>query len=515
MGFPGTTNGARKPFVISDLKRQQRRRPWRRLAATTALCLLAAAAIAPPAGAQANITVVANPGDTEFTVTGGVVGLGGVNVPLPPCDPEGNGCLSFTATVDADGRFSVADSDLQLPRIDLPLEQLGVALPIGLSVETYITGVAGGLLSPGGRLVRFELGFGVRLLPDLSSLGNLSFLARGASCGIGPVQLSLTSGGSGSVTGVPYDPETGAATLVDGSYSVPALTCSPLIAVILPLLAGDVLAGVDLADVLSTANQTLSLPSQPGENAVAFDVVISRVVGEAMLPLGSGGLIWPDSGFDDVPTSAPFDQAVRWLKAHGITTGLGGSSTTFGAGAAVNRGQMAAFLWRMMDRRAAPVACGFGDVSTTAFFSRSVCWLKDNDITTGVAGTSSFAPARELTRGEMASFLWRLAGRPPGSPPSSFNDLASGAAYAPAVAWLAANNITTGINNDPTKFAPGATVTRAQMALFLHRLASSDSAWDPSVGLPTTVLPIGLGGGQCGSCWSQALLVSDASGAGR
>jgi hypothetical protein len=257
-------------------------------------------------------------------------------------------------------------------------------------------------------------------------------------------------------------------------------------------LVGGTTPGIgDLGTLVATANQTLSLPTAAGANAVVFNVVVSRVMGDgALVPLVPGGGMWPVSGFRDVPTGAHFDQAVRWLKAHGITTGLGGSATTYGSAAHVTRGQMAAFLWRMMDRRTASDQCGFTDVGVSAFFARSVCWLKVRSITTGVGGNlSTFAPSRSLTRGEMALFLWRLAGSPTGSPRPLFRDLVAGAAYGPAVAWLAANNITTGIGGDPFRFAPGAKVTRAQMASFLYRLASTPSAWSPSDTLPTTMVP--------------------------
>lgn len=490
MGFLGTTTGSQEPFVVSAARPlRQHRRLMSSLAMAVAVSLVSVVTVVLPAGAQPGPAVVANPGRVLITVTSGAIGLGGVDLPLPPCDEVGTGCLSFTATVAPDGSFTVANRDLQLPRFDLPLDQLGQAIPIGLSVETYTAGAIGGLISPQGRLARLELGLGVRLVPDLSSLGPLSFLASGASCGIGPVQLSLTTGGSGDVTGVPYDPDTGTASLVDGRYEVPGLACSPLISIILPLLAGDALAGVNINDVIGTANQALGLPSSSGDSAVTFDVTVSRVGSDALMPLTSGGIAWPSTGFGDVPGSAIFDEAVRWLKAQGITTGLGGSATVFGPGAAVNRGQMAAFVWRMMDRRNAPADCGFTDVRSSAFFARAVCWLKAANVTTGVNGTSAFAPDRALTRGEMALFLWRVAGEPAGSPPSAFTDLAPGAGYVPAVAWLSANGITTGMRNDPSTFNPGGAVTRAQMALFLYRLVSTPQAWDPAVTLPTAIVP--------------------------
>ena len=54
---------------------------------------------------------------------------------------------------------------------------------------------------------------------------------------------------------------------------------------------------------------------------------------------------------------------------------------------------------------------GFSDVRAGAFYSRAVDWLLYRGITTGVGG-NRFAPGDPVTRGQMATFLWRLAGSP-------------------------------------------------------------------------------------------------------
>ena len=53
-----------------------------------------------------------------------------------------------------------------------------------------------------------------------------------------------------------------------------------------------------------------------------------------------------------------------------------------------------------------------------------------------------------------------------------FTDVARDSYYAQPVAWLVANNITTGIT--PTTYQPDAPVTRAQLATFLWRYAAND-----------------------------------------
>jgi predicted acyl esterase len=183
-------------------------------------------------------------------------------------------------------------------------------------------------------------------------------------------------------------------------------------------------------------------------------------------------------GFLDVPATAFFDQAAAWLKAVGITTGFGGSTTTFAPNAVVSRGQMAAFLWRLMNEPRVPGPHGFGDVPPTAFYNDALPWLKARGITTGFGGnTAIFNPNGPVTRGQMAAFLYRVAGEPAGSPPHGFTDVASTAYFNDAVAWLKAAGITTGFGGSTTIFNPNGPVTRGQMAAFLYRLAGAQTSW--------------------------------------
>ena len=71
----------------------------------------------------------------------------------------------------------------------------------------------------------------------------------------------------------------------------------------------------------------------------------------------------------------------------------------------------------------------------------------------------------------MATFLWRLMDTPAPPGPSGFADVGAGRYYRDAVAWLAAEGITTGVA--PGIFDPDGPVTRVQMAAFLCRLADT------------------------------------------
>ncbi len=182
------------------------------------------------------------------------------------------------------------------------------------------------------------------------------------------------------------------------------------------------------------------------------------------------GIIDLDGGraFFDVPNNAYYTAAVGWLAAAGITTGTGAGQ--FSPDDFVTRGQMATFLHRYRNSPAGSPPAGFSDVPAGRFYSDAVDWLFAEGITTGT-GPGRFSPDDIVTRGQMATFLWRLEGSPAGSPAAGFSDVNGGAFYSDAVDWLLYRGITTGVGGN--RFAPNDLVTRAQMATFLWRLAGS------------------------------------------
>jgi len=91
--------------------------------------------------------------------------------------------------------------------------------------------------------------------------------------------------------------------------------------------------------------------------------------------------------------------------------------------------------------------------------------MSNAGITTGTSPTT-FSPNRPVTRGEVATFLWRSTGSPAqGSSP--FADVPAAAFYYDAISWMSALEITNGTG--PTTFSPNRPVTRAQAVTFLWR----------------------------------------------
>ena len=170
--------------------------------------------------------------------------------------------------------------------------------------------------------------------------------------------------------------------------------------------------------------------------------------------------------FDDVAPGAFYHDAVAWLAEADITTGTG--PATFSPEDAVTRGQMATFLLRYAQVTDIDGDHGFGDVPVGAYYDDAVSFLVERKITTGTS-PSTYSPDDAVTRAQMATFLWRLEGSPPGAPAAGFTDVPAGQYYSDAVDWLLHRGVTTGTG--PNRFSPDDVVTRAQMATFLWRLA--------------------------------------------
>jgi hypothetical protein len=170
--------------------------------------------------------------------------------------------------------------------------------------------------------------------------------------------------------------------------------------------------------------------------------------------------------FGDVPAGAYFVRAVSMLKDRGITQGK--SATRYAPEDQVTREEMAAFLYRLAGSPQAP-ACTFRDQASIAVWARpAACWLKEQ----GITEIDPYLPNRPVNRAEMAAFLHRLAGSP-SAPPYTFRDQASIPSWArPAASWLRDQEIT---RNDP--YRPVDQVTRAEMAAFLYRTGAAFGLW--------------------------------------
>ena len=110
----------------------------------------------------------------------------------------------------------------------------------------------------------------------------------------------------------------------------------------------------------------------------------------------------------------------------------------------------------------------FTDVDTGRWYHEGVDFAVSNGLMKGVSDTQ-FRPEGILTRGQIVTILYRLAGEPESEGTAPFTDVSGGRYYAEAVAWAYEAGIGKGLTD--TVFAPNAPVTREQLVTFLARYA--------------------------------------------
>ena len=113
----------------------------------------------------------------------------------------------------------------------------------------------------------------------------------------------------------------------------------------------------------------------------------------------------------------------------------------------------------------------YNDVVAGDWFAEAVNYVT---LTGRMNGTGEgFSPNNNLTRAQMATVLYRMAGEPEGTIENPFTDVADGQWYTDAVVWAAETGITLGTSENT--FNPNENVTREQMATFLYRFAEYES----------------------------------------
>jgi hypothetical protein len=165
-----------------------------------------------------------------------------------------------------------------------------------------------------------------------------------------------------------------------------------------------------------------------------------------------------------------FVDDILWMAQEGITLGCNPpANDEFCPAKTVTRGQMAAFLVRFLGLTAIDGSIAFTDTATSVF-EQDILKLATAGITTGCnADGSQFCPNKGVTRGQMAAFLVRALGLTDDGGGNLFGDDDT-SVFETDIDKLATAEITLGCN-PPTNsnFCPTKTVTRGQMAAFLHR----------------------------------------------
>ena len=198
------------------------------------------------------------------------------------------------------------------------------------------------------------------------------------------------------------------------------------------------------------------------------------VYGTSGTQLGSGELTvrvaskTASSVFSDVNarTCSWAANAVDFMNEYGLVKGTG--TSTFGWKGSMTRGDFVLILYR---NAGSPSVYGvsnpFTDVKSTDYYYEAVLWAYRNNVVNGTS-TTTFGPKGKITREQIASILWRLAGKPVYSASlRSYTDYASVSDYAyDAMSWAVGSGY---VKGSGAKLSPKNNAIRAEVAVMLHR----------------------------------------------
>lgn len=130
----------------------------------------------------------------------------------------------------------------------------------------------------------------------------------------------------------------------------------------------------------------------------------------------------------------------------------------------------------------------FSDTAGHDFYAE-IAWLASTGVTRGWTmpdGSVQFRPQQPILRGEMAAFLYRLAGEPEFNVPakSPFVDVSTDHVFFKEIAWLAAEEISRGWDTPRgVEFRAESSTARDVMAAFLYRY-QGEPAYSPEGASP-------------------------------
>lgn len=196
--------------------------------------------------------------------------------------------------------------------------------------------------------------------------------------------------------------------------------------------------------------------------ALALCLVCSLLPGTA---LAAG-----ENPFTDVPASHWAHDDITYVYENDLMNGTDGS--LFSPESTTTRAQVVTVLYRLAGQPAADWANPFWDVPASAWFHDAVTWAWENDITGGVSSTH-FGAGNAVTREQLAAFLYRYAqdqgyDTSARADLSGYSDAGLVSSYATeALSWANATGLITGTT--ATTLSPQGSATRAQVATILSR----------------------------------------------
>ena len=176
--------------------------------------------------------------------------------------------------------------------------------------------------------------------------------------------------------------------------------------------------------------------------------------------------------FQDVSAGTWFYEAVEAMGEEGYIQGI--SQTHFGPALNMNRASFVTLLGRIEGVENVAAETRFADVPVDSFYSAYVAWADEMGIVKGVSG-NLFAPAQEMSREQMVTFLYRyvvsegidVTVADAEAALGQFPDAGSVSVWAAeAFAWAIDRGVINGMDGT---LAPQRSCNRAQVAVMLYR----------------------------------------------
>lgn len=183
----------------------------------------------------------------------------------------------------------------------------------------------------------------------------------------------------------------------------------------------------------------------------------------------------PSEQFSDLDTSKYYHDAIDYGLRVGLFNGMGNG--TFAPNGSLTRGQMVTVLYRLAGEPTVSGKSTFTDVKKGAYYEKAVTWAQQNGIVNGVTLTT-FEPDSPITRQQLVTILYRYLGSPATEMDiSGYVDLGKVHDYAvPAMKWAVKNGIINSYSLQRLELNPLGKATRAQYAAILYRYLKAESA---------------------------------------
>jgi len=188
-----------------------------------------------------------------------------------------------------------------------------------------------------------------------------------------------------------------------------------------------------------------------------------------------------DTGFEDVESGSWYAEAVTYCHDNHLMSGIG--DNRFNPGGDMSRAMLATVLYRIAGEPEVTASNPFTDVPNGQWYTNAIIWADENVYATGYGG-GIFGTNDPVSREQIATILWRYAGKPASESSTDFTDENAISTFASAaVDWARANGIVNGKGEN--RFDPKGHGTRAEVATVLmnyHRLINTQPDPDPDNG---------------------------------